>query len=76
MHAHALSKLPFCSSLLGAEFTCHVLVKHSDADFMEVVKRSRVEGVSLQAAREGDIIVGGTLVVTAYILHQEDSWGR
>ena len=45
-------------------------------DFMEVVRRSRVEGVSLQAAREGDIIVGGTLVVTAYILHQEDSWGR
>ncbi len=40
-------------------------------DFMEVVRRSRVEGVSLQAAREGDIIVGGTLVVTAYILHQE-----
>ncbi|XP_064382169.1 myotubularin-related protein 9-like [Halichondria panicea] len=35
-------------------------------DFMEVVRRSRVEGVSLQAAREGDIIVGGTLVVTAY----------
>ncbi len=35
-------------------------------DFMEIVKRPKVEGVRLQAAKEGGIIVGGTLVVTGY----------
>lgn len=49
-------------------FFCSILslCQLQGMDFMEVVRRTRVEGVKLTAAGAEEPIVGGTLVVTAF----------